>query len=413
MTPKTKELRLTFWMIFTAFLLLFIIGTVNIFSSTFIEDMAEGGSAYGHLIRHVLCFVIGMIPATIVYRSDYRLWKKIAWLAIIFSALLLVAVLGAGIVVNGAKRWLGVGGFTFQPSEVAKLAVILFTAKYLAPLLEKHKPITFFGPWDSSPQAPAWKRFHWLPQPVLLPALVLAGLVIKQPDAGTAIVIMFLPFAMLWISGASLKQAVIPLGVFLVAAAAYTLSAPYRMDRLRAWYDPSSYAQTLGYQTMQGFIAIGSGGIMGQGIGEGISKFSYLPEAHTDFAFAILAQEWGLRGSIVMLVLFCILIFFGFQCAWNTHDKFGELLAAGITLYFGGQGLINLAMVCGLFPVVGVPLPFISYGGTSLIVNLIAAALLLNIARRNYKTAVMAARLRMQPHVQSMKKETRSHFQLH
>ena len=146
MTPKTKELRLTFWMIFTAFLLLFIIGTVNIFSSTFIEDMAEGGSAYGHLIRHVLCFVIGMIPATIVYRSDYRLWKKIAWLAVIFSALLLVAVLGAGIVVNGAKRWLGVGGFTFQPSEVAKLAVILFTAKYLAPLLEKHKPIAFFGP---------------------------------------------------------------------------------------------------------------------------------------------------------------------------------------------------------------------------------------------------------------------------
>lgn len=417
MSPHTKEMRRNFWMLLIAFSLLIIIGTSNVFSSTFVEDMAEGGSAYGHLIRQGVYLALGLAPAIFVYKKDYHMWKKWSVRLLIATAVLLIAVLFAGIVVNGARRWLGAGGFTFQPSEIAKLAIILFTADKLAPLWDKNGHIEFFSPLSAffpakSGKPPRWKRIRFVPHPLLLPPLVLAILVFRQPDAGTALVILFLPLVMFWVSGASILKARVPLLGTLAVGIVYLLSAPYRMNRIISWYDPWSYEKTLGYQTVQGLIAIGSGGVMGQGLGEGISKFSYLPEAHTDFAFAVLAQEWGLRGSVFMLVLFSMIIYFGCNCAWNTRDTFGKLLAVGITMYFGGQGMINLAMVSGILPVVGVPLPFISYGGTSLLLNMVAAALLLNIAHRNYREAVIDARLREQPVLHSMKEETRSRFPL-
>jgi cell division protein FtsW len=417
MSPHTKEMRRNFWMLLIAFSLLIIIGTSNVFSSTFVEDMAEGGSAYGHLIRQGVYLALGLAPAIFVYKKDYHMWKKWSVRLLIATAVLLIAVLFAGIVVNGARRWLGAGGFTFQPSEIAKLAIILFTADKLAPLWDKNGHIEFFSPLSAffpakSGKPPRWKRIRFVPHPLLLPPLVLAILVFRQPDAGTALVILFLPLVMFWVSGASILKARVPLLATLAVGIVYLLSAPYRMNRIISWYDPWSYEKTLGYQTVQGLIAIGSGGVMGQGLGEGISKFSYLPEAHTDFAFAVLAQEWGLRGSVFMLVLFSMIIYFGCNCAWNTRDTFGKLLAVGITMYFGGQGMINLAMVSGILPVVGVPLPFISYGGTSLLLNMVAAALLLNIAHRNYREAVIDARLREQPVLHSMKEETRSRFPL-
>ena len=417
MSPHTKEMRRNFWMLLIAFSLLIIIGTSNVFSSTFVEDMAEGGSAYGHLIRQGVYLALGLAPAIFVYKKDYHMWKKWSVRLLLFTAVLLIAVLFAGIVVNGARRWLGAGGFTFQPSEIAKLAIILFTADKLAPLWDKNGHIEFFSPLSAffpakSGKPPRWKRIRFVPHPLLLPPLALAILVFRQPDAGTALVILFLPLVMFWVSGASILKARGPLLGTLAVGIVYLLSAPYRMNRIISWYDPWSYEKTLGYQTVQGLIAIGSGGVMGQGLGEGISKFSYLPEAHTDFAFAVLAQEWGLRGSVFMLVLFSMIIYFGCNCAWNTRDTFGKLLAVGITMYFGGQGMINLAMVSGILPVVGVPLPFISYGGTSLLLNMVAAALLLNIAHRNYREAVIDARLREQPVLHSMKEETRSRFPL-
>lgn len=417
MNPHTKEMRRNFWMLLIAFFLPIIIGTSNVFSSTFVEDMAEGGSAYGHLIRQGVYLSLGLVPALFVYKKDYHMWKKWSVRLFVFTVILLVAVLAAGIVVNGARRWLGAGGFTFQPSEIAKLVVILFTADKLAPLWDKKGHIEFFSPLSAffpsqTGKEPRWKRIRFVPHPLLLPPLLLGILVFRQPDAGTALVILFLPLVMFWVSGASILKAKVPLLATLAVGIVYLLSAPYRMNRIISWYDPWSYEKTLGYQTVQGLIAIGSGGIMGQGLGEGISKFSYLPEAHTDFAFAVLAQEWGMRGSIFMLVLFSMIIYFGCNCAWNTRDTFGKLLTVGITMYFGGQGMINLAMVSGILPVVGVPLPFISYGGTSLLLNMIAAALLLNIAHRNYREAVIDARLREQPALHSMKEETRSRFPL-
>jgi cell division protein FtsW len=363
MKGKTKELRMTYWLLLTAFALLLVIGTVNVFSSTFVDDRAAG-NVFSHLIRQAVVFGIGLIPSIFVYKHDYEFWHRHTRTIVVITVVLLLAVLTAGVVVNGARRWIGVAGLTFQPSELAKLTSILYVATILTPLLTKHKRIDFLRPLSSRKQAPFWQRIAWIPHPALWAPLVMTALVFKQPDAGTAAVILVIPIVMLAVSGASIKRMKIPMLLIVVVAVVAMMAEPYRRDRITAWLDPWSYEKTLGYQTVQSLIAIGSGGFMGQGLGEGISKFSYLPEAHTDFAFAVLAQEWGMRGTVTMLVLFCIIIYFGAVTAWSCRSKFGMLLSLGVTLYFGGQGFINIGMVSGLLPVVGVPLPFISYGGT-------------------------------------------------
>lgn len=411
MNDKTKEMRKTYWALLTAFAFLIAIGTANVFSSTFVADGATG-NAYSHLIRQAGLFLVGLIPGMLIYKCEYTFWKKHVMKLVIFTVILLIAVLAAGVVVNGARRWVGVAGFTFQPSELAKLTGILYTAAYLAPCLERHKKIEFFHRLSRDKNASWLKQLPFLPHVTLWAPGMMALLVGIQPDAGTAIVIFIIPVVMLIVSGAHVSKVKIPILLMAVVAVLSVMSAPYRRDRIIAWLDPWSYEKTLGYQTIQSLIAIGSGGIMGQGVGEGISKFSYLPEAHTDFAFAILAQEWGLRGTVLMLVLFCVIIYFGAVTAWNCRNKFGMFTALGITLYFGGQGFINIGMVSGLLPVVGVPLPFISYGGTSLIVNMMAAALLLNICRCNYKEMLHQSIMGPPPQVRSMKEETRSRFPL-
>ena len=395
MTKETKELRRTYWALLTAFALLVAMGMANVFSATFVSDGVHG-RFFNHLMRQAIFFAVGLGPALFLYKKDYRIWRNYTKWIIIGAVVLLLIVFPIGIVVNGARRWIGVAGFTFQPSEVAKLAGILYAASHLADFLEKRRPIEFLYRLSHSKDVVFWRRLRFVPHIALWGPLLMFLLVMEQPDAGTAFVILAIPAVMVFAGGALL----------------YLLSAPYRMNRIIAWLDPWEYEKTLGYQTVQSLIAIGSGGILGQGIGDGVSKFSYLPEAHTDFAFAILAQEWGLRGSIFILLLFCTVVYFGAMTAWNCRDKFGMFTALGITLYFGGQGFINIGMVCGVLPVVGVPLPFISYGGTSLVVNMAAAALLLNICRQNYKQAMERAAAEPQPVLRSMKEETRSRFPL-
>lgn len=393
----------------TAFVLLWVIGTVNVFSATFAEDMSSG-SAYGHLVRQLVFSALGLVPAIYIFKRGYIHLRKYVKTLYILNLVLLLLVPLAGITVNGARRWIGFGGFTFQPSELAKLTIILCAAHILALLLEKHKPVEFLMPLRTDSKASVWQRANLYPHPVLTLALVLAVPVMRQPDAGTAIIILLIPVLMLWISGARIKHVKYQILVALVAAGIYLGSAPYRVDRIIAWWYPWEYEKTLGYQTVQGLIAIGSGGIMGQGLGEGISKFSYLPEAHTDFAFAVLAQEWGLRGSFIMLILFSIIIYYGCICAGHCKDRFGMLTAFGITMYFGVQGFINIGMVSRALPVVGVPLPFISYGGTSLIVNIVTAAVLLTICKANYDEARRRAAVLYERPVTSMRDETRSVF---
>ena len=225
------------------------------------------------------------------------------------------------------------------------------------------------------------------------PTLFFAFLVALQPDAGTAIVIFF-PVLMMFFcceltvihTKFSWKQRLaFAIGVVaLIGLGVYLFAHSYQMMRIVTWWDPWPYSQSSGYQTVQSYIAVGSGGVFGQGMGTGISKFNYLPEAHTDFAFAVIAQEWGLIGAVTVLFLFCSLLSVGVKTAIRCRDRFGTFLALGITFSLCIQGLINMAMVTGIVPVVGVPLPFISYGGSSLILNIISVTFLLRISYDNF-----------------------------
>ncbi|WP_300626542.1 FtsW/RodA/SpoVE family cell cycle protein [uncultured Megasphaera sp.] len=373
MTKETKELRRTYWALLTAFALLVAMGMANVFSATFVSDGVHG-RFFNHLMRQAIFFAVGMGPALFLYKKDYRIWRNYTKWIIIGAVVLLLIVFPIGIVVNGARRWIGIAGFTFQPSEVAKLAGILYAASHLADFLEKRRPIEFLYRLSHAKDVVFWRRLRFVPHIALWGPLLMFLLVMEQPDAGTAFVILAIPAVMVFAGGARLSHIKWHCAVLGGGALLYLLSAPYRMNRIIAWLDPW--------------------------------------EAHTDFAFAILAQEWGLRGSIFILLLFCTVVYFGAMTAWNCRDKFGMFTALGITLYFGGQGFINIGMVCGVLPVVGVPLPFISYGGTSLVVNMAAAALLLNICRQNYKQAMERAAAEPQPVLRSMKEETRSRFPL-
>lgn len=384
-----KELRLAHGWLFIAFLGLLALGTNNVFSSTFVIN-SEDGSLFEYLTRHVVAALLGLIGGAILYFRPYQSLRRIVIPVVAIVFVLLLAVKFVGVEVNGAKRWIVILGFQFQPSEFAKLTVILYMAKALADTMRRKEVLEFF-PYQTLWQDRPW---YWrlggviTPYPPLWIPAILAGLVILQPDAGTAIVIMGIPLMMMVIGGAHLKKIAVHSIIGGTVFMYYLLSAPYRMDRIKAWWDPESYASNLGYQVKQSMIAIGSGGLTGQGVGEGVSKFRYLPEAHTDFAFAIVAQEGGFIVAAVVLLTFFLIAYYGIVTARSCRHPFGTFTALGITIYFCGQGLINIAMVCDVIPVVGVPLPFISYGGTSLIVNLMAAGILLNIARTNLREAL-------------------------
>lgn len=343
-------------------LLLFIIGTVNIFSASFVESGQTMNDGYYYLKRHLMMFGIGMIAMTLMSRIDYHRLKRLITLLMLLTIGLLVAVHTNGIIINGAKRWVNLG-FQFQPSELAKLTGIMITAGYLGPVIDYGRRVTL------------------LSTPFYITVL-LAGIVYKQPDMGTAVIIIGVCLVLYLIAGLPKQQLLILLGggsiLFIYAA----LTAAYRAERIYAWLNPWAYQQGIGYQSVQGLLAIGSGGFFGTGLGMGASKFYYLPEGHTDFAFAVLCQEMGFIGAFAVLFLMTMFAYYGIKIALKAPDGFGKMLAIGTVVLIVGQALINMSMVSGLLPVVGVPLPFISFGGTALIVNLTAIGILLNVGRQ-------------------------------
>ena len=343
-------------------LLLFIIGTVNIFSASFVESGQTMNDGYYYLKRHLMMFGIGMIAMTLMSRIDYHRLKRLITLLMLLTIGLLVAVHTNGIIINGAKRWVNLG-FQFQPSELAKLTGIMITAGYLGPVIDYGRRVTL------------------LSTPFYITVL-LAGIVYKQPDMGTAVIIIGVCLVLYLIAGLPKQQLLILLGggsiLFIYAA----LTAAYRAERIYAWLNPWAYQQGIGYQSVQGLLAIGSGGFFGTGLGMGASKFYYLPEGHTDFAFAVLCQEMGFIGAFVVLFLMTTFAYYGIKIALKAPDGFGKMLAIGTVVLIVGQALINMSMVSGLLPVVGVPLPFISFGGTALIVNLTGIGILLNVGRQ-------------------------------
>ncbi|MBU2700557.1 cell division protein FtsW [Sporomusaceae bacterium BoRhaA] len=344
--------------------LLIMFGVINVFSASFVVAGQQYHDSYFYVKRHLMVLVLGLIGLYVCAKLDYHRLKGRPLVYLMFGTLIvLLLVPHIGLDANGAKRWIRLGGINFQPSEVAKLTVVLLSAAYLGPKLDGKRAISL------------------LSTPVFV-SCALGFLVLKQPDMGTATVIVGLCLILYILAGIPHDQT-IGLCVFFAALCLYLVyAATYRAERIAAWIDPWAYQQGIGYQAVQSQLAIGSGGLLGTGLGLGSSKFYYLPEAHTDFAFAVLSQEMGFVGAVLVLLLFTAIGAYGVRIALKAPDGFGMVLGMGLTLLVAGQAIANIAMVAGLIPVTGVPLPFISYGGTSLVVNLTAIGIMINIGRR-------------------------------
>jgi cell division protein FtsW len=343
------------------------LGLIMILSASNVAAFTAYGSSYKFFFRQLIWAVLGVVAFIAMSRLDYRRLKGSGYVLFAVAAFLLVAVLvpGVGITIGGSSRWLGLGPLTFQPSELAKLALVLFAADVFA----RKQESSLADPWHTI-----------LP---MVPGLgALALLVLMQPDLGTALLLGAIGLGMLFIAGAPLRY-IAPLGVIGVGlAVASSLTADYRRARVFAFLDPWADPLNTGYQTIQSLIALGSGGWFGVGLGASRQKWSYIPNAHTDFIFAILGEEMGLFGTLVVIGMFAFLAYLGFRAARRAPDRFGMLVASGITIWITAQAMVNIGAVTSLLPITGVPLPLVSFGGSSLVILLAACGILTNIARQ-------------------------------
>ena len=345
-------------------LLLLTMGTLNVFSASFVTAGQEMKDSYFLFKRHLLSMAVGsfvfFLMAKVKYQGKMRLSATLFW---IFCLAVLALVHVYGVTFIGSRRWMRLASFTVQPSELAKLSAVFLAAASLGIQTRRRRLSTIFSP-------------------ALVAAVFLALPVYFQPDMGTAALIIALPLVMHLVAGVAGWQWLFLLFLGGLGLTKLVMAEGYRAERIASWLNPWQYAQDQGYQAVQALLAIGSGGLTGTGPGQGMGKFFYLPEAHTDFAFAVFAQEWGLGGAWFLIFLFVLLLVYGGQIVRKAPDTLSQMLALGCLLLIVGQAAGNLLMVLGLLPVIGVPLPFISYGGTSLIVNMAAMGLLLNIGRQ-------------------------------
>ena len=352
-------------LLLTATLCLLAFGAVMVFSaSSTTRVLSDGGlsdSAF-YLKRTLLFGAVGLLVMHLVARHGLLAVRRLTPVLLGFSFFLLLAVLAVGTTVNGSTRWIGSGFLQIQPSELAKVALILYAADMLA-----RKP----------------KRVRSLEglMPILLVTGVAALLIVAEPDLGTTLVVAFAVAATLVAAGARLRDLAIVGGALACFGLLMTAIEPYRMARLTAFLDPGADAAGAGFQAAQAKIALGSGGLFGVGIGNGVQKAFYLPEAHTDMISAVIGEELGLVGILGVVGLFGLFAYAGLQVARKARDTYGKLLAAGLTSLVVVQATINLFAVLGLAPLTGVPLPFVSYGNSSLLTTLFAVGLILNVAR--------------------------------
>ena len=357
---------LEYSLLLTATLCLLAFGAVMVFSASSARSLLDsGGNGFYYLERTVIFGAIGLLVMRVASVRGVAAAKPMTPLILGGSLFLLLAVLlpGVGTTVNGAQRWVGGGFVQFQPSELAKIAIVLYGAYLLSTEPKRVRTLGGLGPY-------------------LLIVGLSVLLIAKEPDLGTAIVVSSSVCCVLFLAGVR-PRTLAPVGAVIVFVAVVMIAIhPYQEARLTGFLHPNSDTSGAGFQAKQATIAIGSGGLTGVGLGESVQKASYLPEAHTDMIAAVIGEELGLVGMFVLVGLFGMFGYAGLRAAHRARDRFSKLLAAGLTSLILAQAALNLFAVLGLAPLTGVPLPFVSYGGTSLVITLAAAGLILNVARR-------------------------------
>lgn len=363
------------WPLILAVLCLIAVGMVVIYSASYSQLVAAGLSPFYYVGRQALAFGLGTLLAVVVILFDYRAWKRWSKLAYLGTVLLLVGVLVFGSRIFGSQRWMRFGPLSLQPSELAKVALVLVLAK----LFEKEENA---------------QTLRGVLQAALLTVIPM-GLILIQPDLGTAVIFVGLFFAMWYVGNAPLKSLLLTALILILAAVLVIVASlqgwvsiikPYQLTRILVFLDPYADRDGAGWNVIQSIIAIGSGGFFGKGILGGTqSSLHFLPANHTDFVFSVIAEEFGFLGALFVLGLFVVLIWRGLHIAAVAKDTYGTLLAAGATSIFFFHLIINVGMALGMMPVTGLPLPFITAGGSTMITSLIAVGIILNVGLRRSK----------------------------
>lgn len=363
--PPGRRSR-SFLTLLSLMLVLNLIGLAMVLSASSVTSLEDNGSPWYQFFRQLMWFSIGSVAVVFTMRRDYRRWRNHSGTALIIVLVMLLAVLvpKVGMQANGATRWLGYGPVSIQPSEIAKLVLIVFWADLLA------------------------RRAKWIDEarltviPVFITFGITAVLIMKQPNLGTTMILFCIMLSMLFVGGAPMRWIGGLLGGGLVIGAMFAVLSPWRWERLMAFRDPWKDAQGKGYQPIEAQTAVANGGLTGTGLGQGRAKWGFLPEAHTDFIYSVIAEETGFVGALLVIMLFVVFGVVGIRVAMKAPDRFGMLLATGITSWILVQAFFNIGQAIGRLPVMGVPLPFVSSGGSSLVVTMVAAGMLLNVARQ-------------------------------
>ena len=345
---------------------LLFIGLIMILSSSWVSAYQQYGSSFWFFGRQLMWAAIGISAMLLVMRTDYRRFRGIGYLLLLISigGMILVLHPAFGTRVGGSSRWLAFGPVRVQPSELAKLALVLVGADLAVR------------------KGPRLRTVKQVLVPIGILAGLIGGLVMLQPDLGTTLILGGITFAIIYVAGARVRVLALLGASGMGAAMVLSLSEGYRRARLLSFLDPFSDPLNAGYQAVQSQIALGSGGLFGVGLGASRQKWLYVPNAHTDFIFSIIGEEVGLLGTFAVIGLFAVLTYAGIRIARRAPDAFGRIVAGGITAWIAGQAVVNMGAVTGLLPITGIPLPLVSFGGSSLVFTLIALGILINIARQ-------------------------------
>lgn len=362
------------YIIWITVMILVAFGLVMVLSASAPSAFAKTEDSYSYIKRQAISAVLGLIAMMACSKVDYHLFRKLKWMIYIAFMVLLVLVGIMGIGAKGATRWIVIAGFNFQPSEFAKIGFILFFASLLSDVKEHGKIKDY--------------RYGFI-YPMIFLAPIAGVILILQNHFSATFIIAVITIIQMFIAGTKISHFLVTgllggvalIGGLMVKNGGSTLGTDFRSSRIQTWLDPFSDPTGDGWQIIQSLYAIGSGGLFGVGLGNSKQKYLYLPEPHNDFIFSVLAEELGFVGCVVVILLFTVFVWRGVVIAMKAKDNFGCLIAIGIVAMLGLQAMINIAVVTGTIPVTGMPLPFFSYGGTSLIANLIAVGILLNISR--------------------------------